>query len=186
MTQKLKKFWLINSPSLTSSGSAIKDSDATPSIGMLHGGVDDATCVYSQWLSTTYRPNSPRAASFYKLWRAIDLMRRMPEGHDMHVDTKVAEKAIQFLAKVNSNWEVDAPKLLPDNEEALTLTWDYGTIKRFLTVAADEFDLMDINKRSRVRCTHEVLDDESNSYEALLSKMGWLPRTESVDTLPNA
>lgn len=132
------------------------------------------------------RPNSARALRFSKIVEAIRRMADLPPDHNFHIDAETAKKSQTILALLMNNFDLDVPKMFPQEGEALVLTWDSENIKRYLTVDKAELDLLDLNKRTRVRCAHELAFDGPEDLKDWIIKLGGLPLSNSDNNTPDA
>ncbi len=111
--------------------------------------------------------NSQRAAKFVALHAALKNMSSLPTGHVMFIDAVAAKRAADRLAVIAHNYKIDPPKVLAEDDGAVVLTWDYGTVKRYLTIDQDSEDIMDLHKKSAAKCVHEVDESHDNFIELL-------------------
>ncbi|MBB3393269.1 hypothetical protein FHT82_006063 [Rhizobium sp. BK275] len=103
-------------------------------------------------------------------------MSALPPDHDFHVDPSSITRASEFLAVLAENFDIDPPKVLPQDGEAVVFTWDYGTLKRYLTIDPEQVDVMDLNKSLKVRCVHEIMSDQdAEAYAKLVGVIGAKP-----------
>ncbi len=124
---------------------------------------------------TDYRPNSLRAFHFVALQRALQSMCTLPEDHEFHVDPAAARNAANLLGLVSENFNISPPRVLPQDGEAVVFTWDFGRLKRYLTVDEHEVDLMDLDKEMQSRQIHDIASDSGNSYTKLINILGIQP-----------
>ncbi|MFK0330727.1 hypothetical protein ACIQUB_06345 [Rhizobium sp. NPDC090275] len=127
---------------------------------------------YTAELVSYARPNSVRSAKFSAVQEALLTLCMLPEEHPLYLDPKASSRASALLGVLSSNLNISPPKLFPQDGEAAVLTWDLGMIKRLLTVDADDTDLMDISRRTFMRCDHELPEDETQQLSALLTELG--------------
>lgn len=128
--------------------------------------------VYFAGLTVGSRPNSLRGAKFAALQETLLTLSTFPSDHEYHLDAGAAARASSYLGILANNLDIDAPRFFPQDGEAAVLTWDLGVVKRLLTIDADEEDLMDINRRTMVRCDHELPEDVQERLGALLEELG--------------
>jgi hypothetical protein len=122
------------------------------------------------------RPNSMRAVQFAALMEAIRRMADLPPRHEYHLDAETAKRAQNILGQILQNFSNKPPRLFPHEGESLVMTWDEGDIKRLLTIAGEELDILDLNKRSQVRCSLE--------FDLTADQVGeWFP---SLGGVPNS
>lgn len=100
-------------------------------------------------------------------------MRRLPKKHDYHLDPVVADKAINIINTIHSNFDADLPLLLPEDSGTLVLTWETELIKRFLSLTDDEQDLLTLNRKTRAKCEEELPEDFSLAVGELLKRLSF-------------
>jgi hypothetical protein len=122
--------------------------------------------------ATVHRPNGSRAAHYWALQNALQAMGALPEDHDFHVSPAAIQRAADLLGVIVQNFDISPPRVLPQDGEAVVFTWDYGAQKRYLTVDEDDMDIMDLDRKSQVRCVHNLDSPEDNTYEKLVSILG--------------
>ncbi|CAD7023082.1 hypothetical protein REJC140_00087 [Pseudorhizobium endolithicum] len=139
----------------------------------------------SSWVSmhsedpTNLGANSDRSIRFAVLQQAIKHMALLPDDHTLHVDAEAAERASSILAVISQNFSVKPPKVMPQDGEGVVFTWDYGDLKRYLTVEEDDLDVMDLNKRLGVKCVHDVAHDMT-VFEKLVELIGAPPASSTT------
>lgn len=112
-----------------------------------------------------------RHARFMALQEAIRGMSLLPLGHQFFLHQAAADKASDFLGFVAENLDIDAPKLFSQDGEAAVFTWDRGVLKQLVTVDEDDdFDIMDINTTTFMRCHHEISND-ANRYSSVMREL---------------
>lgn len=142
----------------------------------------------AQYATATSMPRSSssfsnsRAYHYGAVQSAIDLLKELPEESDFHVTSEVAERARDLLGVLSANMEVDAPQIFPQEKDLLVLKWVVGKIERFLSVSPDDFDLMDINQATRLRCTHALADDGSLNLASLFDALAVPFSNKSVNS----
>ncbi|MBP0439552.1 hypothetical protein [Tianweitania sediminis] len=130
-------------------------------------------------LTPLAKPNDERSLKYYALYEAIRRMARLPKGHDFHIDTESAKHAEELLAVFATNFKGRAPKMFAQDGEAVVLTWDFDVLKRYLTIAGQELDLMDIGRASKMRCDYELDYDKADDFRKLLLLFGDEPLSET-------
>lgn len=125
-------------------------------------------------------PNFVRSDAYLNLVEAITVMSRLPVEHDFHVDREVALKASDILAVMYENFDISPPKVMSQEGDAVVFTWDYGDLKRYLTIDADEWDVMDLHKKLRMRCVHECEGEGREQIHELISVIGAHPFSSST------
>lgn len=108
-----------------------------------------------------------RAAQFAALHAALRNMSMMPEGHSLHVDLEVATKAADRLGVIAHSYDIMPPKIMAEDDGSVVLTWDFGQFKRYLTIDLDGTDLLDLHKKSAVKCLRQIDEDNENIVDVL-------------------
>lgn len=125
--------------------------------------------------------NTGRSAKFSALQEALSKMGRLPAEHDFHVDGKAVVKASELLALLASNFDIDPPRVMPQDGEAVVFTWDFGELKRYLTVDPELVDIMDLHKALQMRCVHEIdAADGREVYPDLITLIGARPLSSTT------
>lgn len=112
---------------------------------------------------------------------AIHTMALLPETHSFHVDADAAHRASDLLGIMWENFQIEPPKVLPQDGEAVVFTWDHGDIKRYVTVDREDVDVMDLHKQMQVKCIHEVQFDNEHALSDFVNTIGMLPSSITVD-----
>lgn len=121
-----------------------------------------------------------RAKRFAALQEAIARLSLMNPSSDFFVEPGATRKAADFLALVSENYEITPPKILPEENDTLVLTWDVGDFRRYLSVADDSYGLLDIHNTKDVRCKHIIPDDEQAAIMALIAELRLSSKSSSV------
>lgn len=133
---------------------------------------DIATIEYRTSGASVDRSNNLRISRFAAVQGALQTMCRLPKDHDFHIDPATASKASDLLGLISENYDVSPPKVIPQDGEAVVFTWDFGELKRYLTVDEEEIDVMDLHKTRRIRCVHEIAIEGDHPYAALAQMIG--------------
>lgn len=94
----------------------------------------------------------------------------LPEESPFHVHSDIAKYVRSSLAYLAYNYPIDDPKLFPESGECLSLTWEAGNLKQYLSFYRDAVDLTYYNKALNLSC-HEFLVDGGLS-ELNLDELG--------------
>ncbi|MCY3725268.1 MAG: hypothetical protein OXF95_01370 [Rhodobacteraceae bacterium] len=108
---------------------------------------------------------------YSEILHTIDQMTRLPEDDQLHLDSKIATKAINLLGFLKEQLKIHPPKIINQDGEALSYTWVVGNCKRYLTVSDDEVDLM------------VLAQDGQDSHEEVLSRGENLPFDKIIKRL---
>ena len=119
---------------------------------------------------------------YEELFTAIKCMTELPHDNHFHLDALSGNLAMNLLGFIKEQVDVAPPKLYNQSGEAVVFTWDLGELKRYLTVAEDEIDLMHMSKISRFRCEETLTDHGKIDYRKLLSLLGPSPLNNSIST----
>lgn len=142
-------------------GSRQKQGDATNNetapAGASHHTAESSV---ARWLreSGASIPNSDRAWKFMLLKEVIRRMALLPDHDSLYVDDATSRNAVDLVGLMAANFEIEAPKVFSHDAEAVVMTWDLGEIKRLLTIAGMETDLLDVHKPTQIRCHYDISD----------------------------
>jgi hypothetical protein len=114
-----------------------------------------------------------------ELASAIEKMSKLSDNDEYHIQTEAAQKALTVLAFIRENVAVEPPKILNQSGEAISFTWNLGNIKRYLTVADDEIDLMLLQKPNGVRCEETLSVGEDIDWAKILNRLGGAVKSAS-------
>ncbi|MCP8886611.1 hypothetical protein NF348_05805 [Devosia sp. XJ19-45] len=128
--------------------------------------------------SSTLSPNSARGQQFAALTSAVKKLSELPSYHSLYVDPEVCVRATDLLGLLSAQTDVDPPRLFPQDEETLALTWTQGRFIRMLSIDEDDLSLVDLDKKSQHRCLHELPADHSAAN--LLPALGVLPKVSTA------
>lgn len=172
---------------VTVSGGKLADSASDFWSPFLPDGTDDAAKPFIDTVVAWDGNNSAtgsaygfRSIRFSAVQEALANMGKLPSGHDFHVDEDITRRASDLIAVIAENFEVVPPKLFPQDGEAVVFTWDYGPVKRYLTVDDEDVSVMDLHKGTHFRCHHDVQEDGDAYYSALVKLIGASPLAHSV------
>lgn len=96
---------------------------------------------------------------FYDIMHTLSMLSRLPDYHDFHLNNNVANQVTDILHYIIQNYEIPLPKLLPEDPECLSLTWDNGQIKRYLSLTEMDADLTFFNREADVMYVEELCRD---------------------------
>lgn len=115
-----------------------------------------------------------------ELFAAITKMADLPDGNELHLDRVAAERAIAVLSFIKEHTRVSAPKLMNQDNEAVVFTWNFGDLKRYLTVAEDEVDVMFLHKPRQFRCEEVLTHGGELDYPKLMKSIDPEPKSSST------
>jgi hypothetical protein len=127
-------------------------------------------------------PNSPRSWHFHFVNEAIGRMAQLPPSDPLHIDEATSRYAANLVGLMRNTFEIDPPKIFPQDAEALVMTWEEGEFTKLLTIAGEEVSLLDMHNPSQLRCYHDVADgpEAITTLVPLLIQTA-LPRTSSQE-----
>jgi len=108
---------------------------------------------------------------FDALLEAIARLPTMPKFSEFYMEPDAAKKACDFLGLLRQNYDVTPPKIIPEENDTVVLTWDMGEYSRYLSVADDWYDLLDIHHTKNFRCKHEIPQDEQGALHVLVNQL---------------
>lgn len=127
-------------------------------------------------------PNSPRSIRFHLVNEAIARMGQLPISDPLHIDEATSRYAANLVGLMRNAFEIDPPRIFPQDAEALVMTWDEGEFTKLLTIAGEEVSLRDLHNPSQLRCHHDVADGpEAITTLVPLLLQSSLPRTSSQE-----
>ena len=123
-----------------------------------------------KWLrsSSNERPNSERAFQYRLLSEAISRMTMLSSRDDFYLDEHTGRHALELIGMMRGAFEVDPPKIFPQDAEGLSMTWSLGEIRRLMTISGDELSLLDLHLPTQVRCYYDI-EDGAGSFPNLIS-----------------
>lgn len=124
-------------------------------------------------------PNSARSKQFAALTDAIRRLRSLHPDHHLYVNHATCDYASEVLALLGSQTDLSAPKLLPQDAEALALTWAHGRQVRVLSLDPEDVSIMDLDKISQGRSVQGVPDPMD--LFSMLAIMGTLPKASTSE-----
>ena len=76
--------------------------------------------------------------------------------------------------------DIDPPKLINQDNEALSFTWSDKQLKQYLTISVDELDMMHLSKNSYIRCEELISAGNEIDYKSLIQHPYFSPRSTSI------
>ncbi|RJE84041.1 hypothetical protein D3P04_13590 [Paracoccus onubensis] len=73
-----------------------------------------------------------------------------------HVGNDVMQRAIEVINLLRDFADVPYPKILPEGEDSLSLTWKLNDFKQFLTIYNDELERTIYNGVTGIRCIEQI------------------------------
>lgn len=124
----------------------------------------------SNKLSYSNRRSNYDTNFFFELQNAISKMTELPDGHYMHLDSKLSHRAKAILSVIASNSKIGPPRLINENGDAVVFTWKRPRGKSYLSVDCDHIDLMEFEDPNKQRVV-QLGDDEEIDLAALLAQL---------------
>ncbi|MDR3497262.1 MAG: hypothetical protein P4L82_21920 [Ancalomicrobiaceae bacterium] len=119
---------------------------------------ENGTAALSNWKSSQY----------YAILSALRNMSKLSTDDEFYLDALTSERAQQLIGILSNNFDIDAPRLLPHDQEAIALTWELGMIKKYLTICKNEIDLMELNRKTNARIEENLNEGEDLNYKKLI------------------
>lgn len=113
--------------------------------------------------------------SLFDCLQTLEKLKSLPESHDFHIQPEVADIASKLIAYLDKSYGIESPKLLPENDECVALTWENSVVKRHLAVYKDAIDIMFYSKNLKISCKDYLCDDGNFDFDYVgktLSKSG--------------
>lgn len=117
---------------------------------------------------------------FYDILSSLEHLCALPEGSDFHISRTISERAARIVTYLHQNYPIPLPKLLPEDASSMSLTWDLGPVKRFLTVYDDEVEEMMLHRGNGYSCVQQVSGGDDIDLARVAITLGERP---SVSTL---
>ena len=92
----------------------------------------------------------------------------------------IKERAVKVVTFLHRNYQLPLPKLLPEDTSSMSLTWDLGSLKRFLTVYLDEIEGLIFHRGSGISCVQQVSDEGDIDLSRVAEIIGERPSASTV------
>lgn len=129
-------------------------------------GHSKSVTQFSRELHTSIGSNSISPMIFDCLG-TLSKLERLPDYHDLHLSRGVVRVASELIAHLARNYQIEAPKVLPENDECVALTWEFAGMKRYLAIYEDAVDLTLQNTALGVSCHEYLCDDYEFDFDAV-------------------
>ncbi|MDX2483804.1 MAG: hypothetical protein QNK42_09135 [Pseudodonghicola sp.] len=116
---------------------------------------------------------------FHSIEKTISMLPTLPEDDENYLCPEAAKKAILILSALR-HANMPPPRIIPEDADALSFTWDSLFIKRFLTVALDEVDITHVHRPTRKRARRTVFVGEKIQPRELFTAIGAAPINKSL------
>lgn len=141
----------------------------------------EAHRVVSGNVTCPYLSNS-KANQFFDILLLLDDLSSLHSGSDFHIGKGVKDRAVSLLCLLGGAEQLELPKVLPEGEECLSLTWDRHPWKTFVTIYPDEVEGTTYNRVSGIRCTAPLsADDASIDPKRIFEALAVVPKPNTVD-----
>lgn len=124
--------------------------------------------------------NSDRSMRFSRATSVISALAHLHPTDDFAIGADTAQTALSLLGQLRDRLG-EPPRLMPFDETALVLTWDFGSIKRYLTVDGEDMHILDLQKISGMRCETEIDMTSAQSREKWLYDLAGSPTSKSSE-----
>jgi hypothetical protein len=118
---------------------------------------------------------------YSELFQAIDQMTKLSSTEPLALDEKVAHKALNVLGFIREQMKIEPPRIINQDGDALSFTWIYGSLKRYLTIADDEVDLMHLSLNHPFRCEEVLSNEDEIPYREILLRLSALPNSRTTE-----
>jgi len=115
------------------------------------------------------------------VFHAIDQMVRLPEDDPLSLEPEVAHRALNLLGFLKEQIKVDPPRIINQDGEAIAFTWVEGNLKRYLTVADDEVDLMHLLLDRPFHCEEVLSHDKQIPYQEIFERLSAETKSHSIE-----
>lgn len=117
---------------------------------------------------------------YEELIRALSMMERLPEGHDLHLKSDVASRAVEVLARIRSSTHAEAPRIINEEGETVLFTWDTGSIKKYVCVDGSDVEIEARRKGMPFVASEIIGQDKSLDIEKLVEFLGVRPKSSAT------
>lgn len=109
---------------------------------------------------------------FQKAEESLARLMGLDEDEYFHLGHEAGQRALQIVAFIKHSISISAPKILPEGEDDVALTWEDELVKRYVSISPDSVEIVDQNKNDPTAVTHYVGDDNGIDYQGLIAHMG--------------
>ena len=155
--------------------------DLVPTDSSLPAPVRMMFIVGSQSSSKTDFPHPVGASSveglsqewssrFAGLSTILKLMHDLPQDDDQAIDEETKADAELLLSYISTH-DIPPPKLFSHGGDAVVFTWEQPDILRYLTVSGGDFSVLDMHRRTRMKCKSELTPIRSQGTDDQLQRL---------------
>jgi hypothetical protein len=130
--------------------------------------------------SSVARNQNYRSTRFLALYETLKSLPELPEDDIFHLSLEVCDRAVDFVGLIAANLTIDPPRFFPQDGEAAVFTWDDGTVKRLLTLDAEDIDILDVHKETFMKCPHNIPNDKEKRQTFILTELGRYAQSSST------
>lgn len=95
------------------------------------------------------------SSRFASLSTVLKLMRDLPQDDDQAIDEETKVDAELLLSYISTH-DIPPPKLFSHGGDAVVFTWEQSDVLRYLTVSGGDFSVLDMHRRTRMKCKSEL------------------------------
>lgn len=121
-----------------------------------------------------------RGSLFFSIHTTLETMKSLPECHSFSLDPEVAARAQDLLSVLRWNFNIEAPRIFPQEHDVLVMKWQDNSLERFLSVTQDDVDLLDINPHNGIRCVHDLTEQGEIALRKLHDVLSMPERNSSA------
>lgn len=119
----------------------------------------------------------------FDMLRTLEILPQLPEGHGYFLEREVVMRAQGVLSYIIQNYDIPIPKLLPEDSECLSFTWERGGIKRYLSLTEEGVDLTFFNQIDDEASLEALCEDGDLDHDRIARalKLAVSPMSSTVD-----
>ncbi len=117
---------------------------------------------------------------YASLFRTIQLMTELPETDPYFLESEVSKRTQGVLSFLRENVDIAPPKIINQDNQAISLTWTNPNFKRYITVYDDEICLLDLPNDNSLRKEEVISIGDEYPFKRMMECMSILPRSSSL------
>lgn len=153
---------------------------STPSTTVADWNKNYTSMIVKSLSATAQVPNNFRNSVFFEIAATLTEMANLDPTSDFYVGHDIKLRAEELVAKIRDLQNIDFPKILPEGEESISFTWNYGKIIKLLTIYNDEIESTILNTSTGFRCTHQVSDGPNIDLVKIAEALETRPKSETI------
>ena len=110
------------------------------------------------------------SSRFASLSAVLKLMRDLPPDDDQAIDEETKADAELLLSYISTH-DIPPPKLFSHGGDAVVFTWEQPDVLRYLTVSGGDFSVLDMHRRTRMKCKSELTPIRSQGTDDQLQRL---------------